>query len=180
MTTVAAIDRLVHHGVILELNIPSYRIEQAKMEKEEQAAGYVLKSAKPLSGPAVPPWPPAATGSNPGPLNGNLRHNRTLRTPREIIARPEILIDAGQVSGVFAADGGRVGRRGEGLLDASFVPLGDVWPTELGLLGLGQIVRDGSLAGLTAVGDLALGESEASEPQDGSFIPIPDPSPKYS
>lgn len=30
MTTAAAIDRLVHHCVILELNIPSYRAEQAK------------------------------------------------------------------------------------------------------------------------------------------------------
>lgn len=33
MTTAAAIDRLVHHSVILELNIPSYRLEQAKKEK---------------------------------------------------------------------------------------------------------------------------------------------------
>ena len=30
MTTAAAIDRLVHHSVILELNLPSYRAEQAK------------------------------------------------------------------------------------------------------------------------------------------------------
>jgi DNA replication protein DnaC len=30
MTTAAAIDRLVHHSVIIELNVPSYRIEQAK------------------------------------------------------------------------------------------------------------------------------------------------------
>jgi DNA replication protein DnaC len=30
MTTVAAIDRVVHHSIILELNIPSYRMEQAK------------------------------------------------------------------------------------------------------------------------------------------------------
>ncbi len=30
MTTAAAIDRLVHHSVILELNINSYRMEQAK------------------------------------------------------------------------------------------------------------------------------------------------------
>lgn len=33
MTT--AIDCLVHHCVILELNIPSYRVEQAKKAKEE-------------------------------------------------------------------------------------------------------------------------------------------------
>ncbi|MBU0476349.1 MAG: IS21-like element helper ATPase IstB [Bacteroidetes bacterium] len=30
MTTAAAIDRLVHHSVILELNVDSYRMEQAK------------------------------------------------------------------------------------------------------------------------------------------------------
>ena len=38
MTTAAAIDRLVHHCVILELNIPSYRVEQAKKAKAEAAA----------------------------------------------------------------------------------------------------------------------------------------------
>jgi hypothetical protein len=30
MTTAAAIDRLVHHSVIMELNVPSYRLEQAR------------------------------------------------------------------------------------------------------------------------------------------------------
>lgn len=30
MTTAAAIDRLVHHSMILELNLPSYRVEAAK------------------------------------------------------------------------------------------------------------------------------------------------------
>ncbi len=34
MTTAAAIDRLVHHSVILELNLPSYRLEEAKKAKE--------------------------------------------------------------------------------------------------------------------------------------------------
>jgi len=33
MTTAAAIDRLVHHSVILELNVPSYRMEQARQNK---------------------------------------------------------------------------------------------------------------------------------------------------
>jgi DNA replication protein DnaC len=33
MTTAAAIDRLVHHSVILELNIPSYRAEHAKRSR---------------------------------------------------------------------------------------------------------------------------------------------------
>jgi DNA replication protein DnaC len=36
MTTAAAIDRLVHHSVILELNLPSYRAEQAKKGKEKR------------------------------------------------------------------------------------------------------------------------------------------------
>jgi DNA replication protein DnaC len=37
MTTAAAIDRLVHHSVILELNLPSYRVEQAKKSKAAAA-----------------------------------------------------------------------------------------------------------------------------------------------
>lgn len=35
MTTAAAIDRLVHHSVILELNVPSYRAEQARKRKNQ-------------------------------------------------------------------------------------------------------------------------------------------------
>lgn len=38
MTTAAAIDRLVHHSVILELNIPSYRLEEAKKSKNKETA----------------------------------------------------------------------------------------------------------------------------------------------
>ena len=38
MTTAAAIDRLVHHCVILELNIPSYRMEQARKKQGGSAA----------------------------------------------------------------------------------------------------------------------------------------------
>ena len=45
MTTAAAIDRLVHHSVILELNLPSYRVEQAKKSKA---------AAAPTEAPAVP------------------------------------------------------------------------------------------------------------------------------
>jgi DNA replication protein DnaC len=39
MTTAAAIDRLVHHCVILELNLPSYRAEQAKRAKDSRPTG---------------------------------------------------------------------------------------------------------------------------------------------
>jgi DNA replication protein DnaC len=37
MTTAAALDRLVHHSVIVELNLSSYRLEHAKKTKEEAA-----------------------------------------------------------------------------------------------------------------------------------------------
>jgi len=36
MTTAAAIDRLVHHSVIVELNVASYRVEQAKRKKDDE------------------------------------------------------------------------------------------------------------------------------------------------
>jgi DNA replication protein DnaC len=39
MTTAAAIDRLVHHSVIIELNLPSYRAEQAKKAKKAKDSG---------------------------------------------------------------------------------------------------------------------------------------------
>ena len=35
MTTAAAIDRVVHHSVILELNVLSYRMESAKKKQQE-------------------------------------------------------------------------------------------------------------------------------------------------
>ena len=38
MTTAAAIDRLVHHSMILELNVSSYRLEQGKQGQETEAA----------------------------------------------------------------------------------------------------------------------------------------------
>jgi len=37
MTTAAAIDRLVHHSVILELNVSSYRLESAKAPDSDRA-----------------------------------------------------------------------------------------------------------------------------------------------
>ena len=36
MTTAAAIDRIVHHSVILELNLSSYRLEASKKQKEKE------------------------------------------------------------------------------------------------------------------------------------------------
>jgi DNA replication protein DnaC len=39
MTTAAAIDRLVHHSVVVELNVPSYRAEQALARAGAKARG---------------------------------------------------------------------------------------------------------------------------------------------
>jgi DNA replication protein DnaC len=36
MTTAAAIDRVVHHAIILEFNVPSYRTEQAQCRNQQQ------------------------------------------------------------------------------------------------------------------------------------------------
>jgi hypothetical protein len=38
MTTAAAIDRLVHHSTIVELNLPSYRLQAAKRGSGRGAA----------------------------------------------------------------------------------------------------------------------------------------------
>jgi len=37
MTTAAAIDRLVHHSVILELNVQSYRLDVSQRKKSERS-----------------------------------------------------------------------------------------------------------------------------------------------
>lgn len=55
MTTAAAIDRLVHHSVILELNIPSYRLEQAKKATELTMKEEKVENARPEpAGPGNP------------------------------------------------------------------------------------------------------------------------------
>lgn len=38
MSTAAAIDRLVHHSIILELNVPSIRLEEAELRAKNEAA----------------------------------------------------------------------------------------------------------------------------------------------
>jgi DNA replication protein DnaC len=45
MTTAAAIDRLVHHSVILELNVPSYRLEQAQRGRDTTAESVTADAA---------------------------------------------------------------------------------------------------------------------------------------
>jgi DNA replication protein DnaC len=39
MTTAAAIDRVVHHSIILELNLPSYRLEQSRKGSGDDGKG---------------------------------------------------------------------------------------------------------------------------------------------
>lgn len=46
MTTAAAIDRLVHHSVILELNVPSYRLEVAQASKNKSSSTATKKTKK--------------------------------------------------------------------------------------------------------------------------------------
>ncbi len=46
MTTAAAIDRLVHHSVILELNIPSFRMETARKAKRKPKPSKQRRTAK--------------------------------------------------------------------------------------------------------------------------------------
>ncbi len=48
MTTAAAIDRLVHHSIILELNLPSYRLEQAQNHKTQAKKETQIEQSTPL------------------------------------------------------------------------------------------------------------------------------------
>ncbi len=43
MATAVAIDRLVHHSVILELNLPSYRMETAKAAQKSEQPRWAAK-----------------------------------------------------------------------------------------------------------------------------------------
>jgi len=66
MTTAAAIDRLVHHSIIIELNIPSYRLEHAKTNIQslgadgKEAAAAAPDSGVPSSGSGLRPSPSAS------------------------------------------------------------------------------------------------------------------------
>jgi hypothetical protein len=67
MTTAAAIDRLVHHSVILELNVPSYRLEQAQHTQQTPAEPPVTNApGSSESGPQNrPPQPPSKKRGRP-------------------------------------------------------------------------------------------------------------------
>ncbi len=45
MTTAAAVDRLVHHCVVLELNLPSYRLESAQRRQSAIQEGSNMESS---------------------------------------------------------------------------------------------------------------------------------------
>lgn len=65
MTTAAAIDRLVHHSIILELNTPSYRLEHAKTNIQSLGAegkdAAAPDSGELPSGSGLRPPPPASS-----------------------------------------------------------------------------------------------------------------------
>jgi DNA replication protein DnaC len=46
MTTAACIDRLIHHGEILELNAPSYRMDHAKKQARKKPESHLGKDPK--------------------------------------------------------------------------------------------------------------------------------------
>jgi len=70
MTTAAAIDRLVHHSIIIELNIPSYRLEHAKTNLQlvgadgKEAAAAAPDSGEPPSGSGLRPSPSASSSES--------------------------------------------------------------------------------------------------------------------
>jgi hypothetical protein len=62
MTTAAAIDRLVHHSIIVELNVPSYRLEQARNNVQALGQAPALPGTGELaSGSGLRPTPPASS-----------------------------------------------------------------------------------------------------------------------
>jgi DNA replication protein DnaC len=77
MTTAAAIDRLVHHSVILELNLPSYRLEQSKRtgrpEQEERAEGSTEDATKALTDAKSTSGKPGSKRGKGHPEDGNGR-----------------------------------------------------------------------------------------------------------
>jgi hypothetical protein len=63
MSTAAAIDRLVRHSMIVELNIPNYRLEQARnnIQALDEELPLPPGAAQAASGSGLRPRPPAAS-----------------------------------------------------------------------------------------------------------------------
>lgn len=64
MTTAAAIDRLVHHAIILEMTGKSIRVEHAQAGPTAEAAGPPIPNAAPTTLGSAPALPTSARGSN--------------------------------------------------------------------------------------------------------------------
>ena len=62
MTTAAAIDRLVHHSMILELNVGSYRLAEAKGRSKTEKPGEKPRGAKPTKSTSKPRRQPGEQG----------------------------------------------------------------------------------------------------------------------
>jgi DNA replication protein DnaC len=66
MTTAAAIDRLVHHCVILEMTGPSIRVDQAHAERATQGGTAPITTELPTTANPTTPGPTTANPTTPG------------------------------------------------------------------------------------------------------------------
>jgi DNA replication protein DnaC len=80
LTTAAAIDRLVHHSVILELNLPSYRMEAA--QKQQRGVGSA-RGEKGAAAEETVTLQPEGAGSAAGENGAPVREPVTLQPERE-------------------------------------------------------------------------------------------------
>src|SRR5439155_25548481 len=62
MTTAAAIDRLVHHSVIVEMNVTSYRAEAAQKRRQGRTGGSNADAPSSETGPQHPAGEEGAAG----------------------------------------------------------------------------------------------------------------------
>jgi len=86
MTTAAAIDRLVHHAVILELTGTSARVEQAQSDRTH-AGGIAPNSTETSTPPSLHPIPDAAPTA-PGPAPTTTIPHPTTTTPHPTTTTP--------------------------------------------------------------------------------------------
>jgi len=86
MTTAAAIDRIVHHCVILEMTGPSIRVDQAKAERATQ--GGTAPTTTELPTTANPTTPGAATATTPTTANPTTPGAATTTIPTATTASP--------------------------------------------------------------------------------------------
>lgn len=75
MATAAAIDRLVHHAVILEFNVPSYRTRKRRRTETSQA-NETADASRLMSAPVLVG---TRCGSQPEPLNTEMSEERAAK-----------------------------------------------------------------------------------------------------